>query len=48
VICKFLFFELFAFLRSVEVKEKKATSEPEISAEQTNNIRIKTILKTNV
>lgn len=43
---KLLSFEVFAFLRSVLLKEKKATSEPEIRAEKNNKKTINTIFKT--
>ena len=40
---KLLFFELMAFLRSVLLREKKATSEPEIKEEQNNKKTINAI-----
>lgn len=45
---RLLFFELIAFLRSVVESEKKATSEPEISAEDIKSKIMNTILKTIV
>jgi hypothetical protein len=43
-----LFFDELAFFKSVEESEKKATSEPDISAENINSKIINTILKTIV
>lgn len=43
---KLLFFELMAFLRSVLLSEKKATSEPDIKAEETRSKIISKIFKT--
>ena len=43
---KLLFFELMAFLRSVVLSEKKATSEPDIKAEETRSKIISKIFKT--
>ena len=40
---KLLSFELFAFFRSVLLREKNATSEPDIRAEQNNKKIINTI-----
>jgi len=45
---KLLFFELMAFLRSVVLSEKKATSEPDIKAEETRSKIISEIFKTIV
>ena len=39
-----MFFDELAFFKSVEESEKKATSEPDISAELNSNNKINTIL----